>query len=130
MGEVDYKVARLRRTLLIIILSTIPLYLLGVIVLWVARSSVDTRTPTPTSNIIYVTATNPPTATGLPPTKFPTKTKGPTATRTPTRTVTATATLMPTITDTPLPPTDTATLEPTFTDTTAPTIEPTIEPIP
>lgn len=129
MGEVDYKVARLRRTLLIIILSTIPLYLLGVIVLWVARSSVNSNTPTATLNVIYVTATNPPTGTALPPTKFPTKTQGPTSSRTPTHTVTATPTLMPTDTETPVP-TETATLQPTFTDTTIPPIDTPIEPTP
>jgi hypothetical protein len=130
MAEVDYKVARLRRTLLIIILSTIPLYLLGVIVLWVASASVDINKPTATLNVIYVTATSPATATDLPPTKFPTKTAGPTSTRTPTRTVTVTPSLTPTETHTPVP-TETSTPEPTFTNTPVPPSEtPTTQPTP
>ncbi len=118
MAEVEYKVARLRRTLIIIILSTLPLYLLGFIVLWVARASVNSVTPTATTFMVYITATNPPTATAVPPTKFPTKTPEPTATVTYTPTVTATATLMPTETPT-LAPTETFTVVPP-TDTTEP----------
>jgi len=118
MAEVEYKVARLRRTLIIIILSTLPLYLLGFIVLWVARASVNSVTPTPTTYMVFITATNPPTATAIPPTKFPTKTPEPTATVTPTFTMTATATLQPTETPT-LAPTETFTVAPT--DTTEPT---------
>ncbi len=121
MAEVEYKVARLRRTLVIIILATLPFYLLGFIVLWVARASVNSVTPTPTNYMIIITATNPPTSTALPPTKFPTKTNEPTATvtatftatftptATSTRTSTETPTLQPTETATDVPPTETST---------------------
>jgi len=122
MAEVEYKVARLRRTLVIIILASLPFYLLGFIVLWVARASVNSVTPTPTNYMVIITATNPPTSTALPPTKFPTKTPEPTATITLTFTETATATATRTPTETPtLQPTETATFTPT--DTSVPTTE-------
>lgn len=108
MEQTSYKVARLRRTLVIIILATIPFYLLGFIALWVADASRNTQTPTPTLNVIYVTATSQPTATNLPPTKYPTHTP------------TNTATITPTPTETPIP-TDTATIAPTDTATDIPT---------
>lgn len=122
MEEAENRVARLRKTLLIIILATLPFYLLGMIVLGIVRTSYAIRhTATPTLNVIYVTATNPPTATELPPTKFPTKTPEPTATVTLTHTVTATATdtLVPTETFTP-EPTNTATELPIPSDTPVP----------
>jgi hypothetical protein len=120
MEEVSFKIARLRRTLLIIILATIPCYLLGIIVLWVASAAKDAATPT--INAIYITATFPPTDTGMPPTKYPTRTPTATLTITPTDTNTA----IPTATFTELPtstPTETTTITPTSTDTPVPPTE-------
>jgi hypothetical protein len=120
MEQVSYKVARLRRTLLIIILATIPCYLLGIFVLWVADQSKKADTPTPTVNAIFITAPPPPTETSLPPTKYPTRT----ATVTPTITLTPTETLPPTIAPTEIPtdiPTDIPTIP---TVETVPATEP------
>jgi hypothetical protein len=122
MEQVSYKVARLRRTLLIIILATIPCYLLGIFVLWVADQSKNAKTPTPTVNAIYITATPQPTETALPPTKYPTRT----ATTAPTITLTPTETLEPTIAPTEAPteiPTEIPTVLPVET---TPPVEPTV----
>ncbi len=127
--EITNRVARLRRTLLIIILVTLPCYLLGTIVLFVARSASSQLTVTPTNNILVITATQVPTSTNPPPTGYPTPTATATATATPTFTVTFTVTPTPTHTPTDLPTfTFTATDLPTDTPTLPPTIAPTLEP--
>jgi len=136
MVEIDYRVARLRRILVIVILATLPCYLLGVIVLWVGNSAKIHQTITPTNNVFYITATPQPSSTPLPPTFYPTPTASASATVTPTFTVTVsytntptiTITLLPTGTNTPTPlgtgfPTDTSTPEPSPTLPTQISIE-------
>ena len=83
MVEITNRVARLRRTLVILILATLPCYLLGTIVLFVARSASNQLTPTPTNNILVITATQMPTPSNPPPTGYPTPTATATATITP-----------------------------------------------
>ena len=117
MADIDPHIIKLRRTLVIIILATIPLYLLGMVVLWVGKTASNDLTPTPSQvTAIIITATGEPSVTLAPPTSYPT----PTATET--FTITPTRTLIPTHTITPIP-TDTAT--PVPTDTEAPTQAPT-----
>ncbi len=118
MVEITNRVARLRKTLLIIILATLPCYLLGTIVFFVAKSASNQLTPTPTNNVVVITATQMPTATNPPPTGYPTPTATSTATVTATFTVTATPTVTPTHTITP-----TETLIPSETATPTPTVE-------
>jgi len=113
---------KLRRTLAIIIAATIPLYLLGLIVLWVGTTASNDMTPTPeTVTAIVITVTPLPSSTIVPPTAYPTPTSTDTPTITPTRTLlpTPTATLEPTLTFTPVP-----------TDTEVPTQEPVVTDIP
>ena len=118
--------SRVKSTLIIVILATIPCYLLGLIALWVGNGVESRVTPTATLQATQVftaqpTSGNPtlpqpsavfPTATS---THTPTVTLTPTLTRTyviptstpsNTPTITATQTLTP-----PPPPSDTATLE-------------------
>lgn len=119
--------SRTRSILIIVILSTIPCYLLGLIVLWISNGARAHITPTPT---VTVEATLPPIVTSptlpVPSAVFAT----PTITITPTISVTPspsatyfipsptpTATQMPTNTETPPAPTDTNTPEPTPTNT-------------
>lgn len=130
--------SRVKRTLLIVILSTIPCYLLGAIVL-LANGGVRERvTPTATSAISVPLSPEPATLTPsptlpIPTAVFPTRTSSftPTISRTPTLTrtyvvPTSTPSLTPTPTETLLPPpTDTPTLENTLIPT-----QPEITPIP
>jgi hypothetical protein len=116
MVEIDYRVARLRKTLIIIILATLPCYLLGTIVLFVADKARQLPTATPTNSVIFVTATPAPSSTNLPPTAYPT----PSATTSPTATATFTVTFTPTVTYT-ITPTFTVTLTPAPIDTPTPT---------
>jgi hypothetical protein len=112
MPETNSHVNQLRRTLVIIILATLPLYLLGMIVLWVGNAARNAQPPTPMISTVIVTATPLPSATLAIPTAYPTPTFTATATITPTRTATATATrtLIPTNTPTNTPiPTETFT---------------------
>jgi hypothetical protein len=133
MLDANARTARLRRILIIVILATIPFYLLGMVALWVARASVDAKSITPTTNVIYVTATNPATATNELPTKFPTreptKAKSPTITHTVTMTETTTPIVIPTETFTPAP-TITQTPIPVPTDTSVPPTDTPVSPAP
>ncbi len=118
---------RLRSTLKIILLATIPCYLIGFLVLWISnRIGIPTTTPTPTfssSETILPTLALSPTMPG-PATVFPTKPASATPTRfTPTITITyflpsstPSRTPSPTWTEPP-----TLTIEPTFTSTPEPT---------
>lgn len=114
-------IQKLRRTLVIIIVATIPLYLVGLIVLWVGNKASNDMTPTPeTVTAIVITVTPLPSTTMAPPTAYPTPTSTNTPTITPTRTLlpTPTATLEPTFTFTPVPTdTEVPTQEPVSTDT-------------
>lgn len=108
---------RLRSTLIIVILSTIPCYLLGLIILWISSSANGNITPTPTITVEIMAPTAVMSATLPQPTvKFdtPTITLTPTISvtpsitatyfipsPTPSMTFTATETLI--ATDTPLP---------------------------
>lgn len=106
MADNDPHIIKLRRTLVIIILATVPLYLLGMVVLWVGKTARNDLTPTPSQvTPIIITATGEPSVTAAPPTAFPTPTATETFTITPTRTLipTHTITLMPTETATPVP---------------------------
>ena len=123
MADTVSHVSKLRRTLVIIILATIPFYLLGMIVLWVGDTARAQTTLTPMVSTIIITATPQASVTPAPPTAYPTPTATTTPTKTPTHTPTATATftLTPTITNTP---TETETPTAVLTDTiAAPTLE-------
>jgi len=120
---------RLKKTLIIVILATIPCYLLGLIIAWIGNTvkNQPTRTPTVefvvTDNPIYMTPTLPvPTilfatfTLTLTPTEGPTPTPSATyfipsstSSRTPTFTPTASFTPTATFTSTPEPPTETPT---------------------
>lgn len=113
---------KLRSILIVIILATLPCYLLGLIVLWIGNSVKDNQNITPT---VTITATIDPWG-GLPTSTLP-----------PIPTSPAIDTATPTITLTPSPtityvipsntPTHTPTLTPTATVTETPTAtEPTI----
>jgi hypothetical protein len=115
MAETNSKVARLRRTLIIIILAALPCYLLGAIVLWVGDAARNSRTPTPIISTVIVTATPQPSSTLIPPTAYPT------------RTVTDTATALPTYTASPIP---THTPLPTLTPVPTKTFTPTVPELP
>jgi hypothetical protein len=118
-------IQKLRRTLVIIIVATIPLYLVGLIVLWVGKTASNDMTPTPeTVTAIVITVTPLPSSTMAPPTAYPTPTSTDTPTITPTRTFipTPTATLEPTFTSTPVP-TDTEVPTQTSVITEIPTQE-------
>lgn len=122
MIDTDPHIIKLRRTLVILILATLPFYLLGVIILWVGKTAINNTTQTPTAIIsIVITATPNPTQTLSEPTLYPTPTHTsiPTSTSTHTPTPTATITQVPTDTLTPRP-TDTATLLPASTFTLPP----------
>jgi hypothetical protein len=122
MAEINPRTAKLRHTLVIIILATLPLYLIGIIVLWVGEAAKNARTPTPEISTVIITATPQPTQTLAFPTLYPTPTL--TLTFTPTATYTITATF----TETPLPTATlvpTETLMPTETFTVTPTETPT-----
>ncbi len=114
MVEIDYRVARLRKTLIIIILATLPCYLLGTIVLFVADKARQQPTATPTNNVFIITATPAPSSTNLPPTAYPTPTATASSTATATFTVTFTVTTTPTVTST-------FTITPTLTPSETPT---------
>ena len=127
MAEVKPQRSRLHTTLLVVILATIPCYLLGLVVLWVGKAAIAARTatPTPTVEASAILPENTPTALTATPTVFtPTITETPTAT--PTFTVTATyfipsstpsITPRPTNTNTP-----TNTPVPTYTPVTIDTL--------
>jgi hypothetical protein len=114
------KRARLRSTLIIIILAALPCYILGLIVLWVGSTS-HKVTPTITLSVITQVSETPalvsPTLP-IPSAQFPTKT----------RTDTPTTTSSPTITITYSIPTSTASYTPTPSVTTTNTPEPTLAP--
>ena len=135
------KRTRVKSTLLIVIIATIPCYLLGLIVLWVSNGVRDRATPTPTiTETVAVTQALPtageptlpvptaqfPTATyTLTPSITPTLTATRTyvvPTLTPSHTPTATATAMPlpTETETLVPVITTVTDAPSITDTPSP----------
>lgn len=114
--------SRTRSILIIVILSTIPCYLLGLIVLWISNNARTQITPTPTIAIevslppVEMTPTLPiPTAIFA----TPTITTTPTISVTPSPSATyfipsptPSITLSPTKTETPPAPTDTNTPEP------------------
>lgn len=129
------KKRRLKTTLIIVILATIPCYLLGLIIVWVGNVAKHNYTPTPTGEMIitntpiFMTPTLPfPTALFATATPTLTPTKGPTPTASatyfiPSSTPSYTPTLTPTASFTPTAtftatatqvPTETPTLEPTF----------------
>lgn len=112
MAEVKPQRSRLQTTLLAIILATIPCYLLGLVVLWVGRAAISSRTTeTPTATLEEVLQpSNTPTLETATPTLF-TATITQTPTVTPTFTVTATY-FIPSSTPS-LTPTPTYTLLPT-----------------
>ncbi len=104
--------AKLRSTLIVICLATLPCYLLGLIVLWVGDSVKNRPTGTPTLEIttqsawvtsatLFVTVTNNPTETPTPTlTESPTPSATyfiPSATPTLSPTPSATPTLTPTL---------------------------------
>jgi hypothetical protein len=127
MADSDSHVNKIRRTLVIIIVATIPFYLLGAIVLWVGNTARVHTTLTPMISTIIITATPQPSFTPAPPTAYPTPTASKTPTTTPTRTATATFTITPTRTSTA---TETETSLPTET-ASLPTLEiPTMLPTP
>lgn len=127
---------KLRSTLIVIIVATLPCYLLGMIVLWIGNSVKNHQNITPTVTLTATLDTwgGKPTAT-LPP--IPTSpgidTPTPTSTLEPTATITYTIpTNTPTYTPT-VAPTNTATLSPSATETatTAPIpVETTVVPLP
>jgi len=116
---------RLKKTLIIVILATIPCYLLGLIIAWIGNAVKDQPTQTPTSEIvitegpIYMTPTLPvPTVLFATFTLTLTPTEGPTPTPsatyfipspTPSYTATFTPTATATASDTPPLPTETPT---------------------
>lgn len=116
---------RLKKTLIIVILATIPCYLLGLIIAWIGNTVKNQPTQTPTvelvitENPVYVTPTLPvPTAIFATFTLTLTPTEGPTPTPsatyfipspTPSYTTTFTPTFTATASDTPPPPTETPT---------------------
>jgi len=120
------KKRRLKTTLIIVILATIPCYLLGLIIVWVGNAAKHNYTPTPTNEMvvtntpIFMSPTLPfPTALFATATPSLTPTKGPTPTASatyfiPSSTPSHTPTLTPTASYTP-----TATF--TFTPTDTPT---------
>jgi len=120
---------RIRSVLIIVILATIPCYLLGLLILWISNGTRSEGTPTPTITFevseptVFMTATLP-----VPTLIFDTATitSTPTISLTPSATKTYTIpSSTPTITFTPSntpTPTDTNTPEPISTDT--PTIPP------
>ena len=122
MADSDFRGAKLRHTLIVIILATLPCYLLGAIVLWIGDAAKESRTPTVEISTVIITATPQPSTTQAPPTAFPTLT----ATIVPTNTPTRTPTAIPT--NTPEPPTSTFTLTPLPTDTPTETLTPTPAP--
>ena len=104
--------SRLKSTLTVIILATIPCYLVGLIVLWVGNGVQERATKTPTQEVIVEEATPelPPAGTStlpIPSAIFPS------ATITPTPTIS----LTPTLTRTYLIPTSTPSITPTITAT-------------
>lgn len=119
---------RLKRTLIIIILATIPCYLLGLIIAWIGNAVKNQPTRTPTVEIIitqdplFTTPTLPvPTFSFATLTPTNTPTEGPTPTPsatyfipspTPSYTATFTPTFTATASDTPPPPSDTPTVTP------------------
>ena len=109
------KRSRVKSTLLIVILATIPCYLLGMIVLWVSNGVRDRATPTPTVMATEVITEQPTTGNAtlpVPTAMFPTATN----------TQTPTITLTPTLTRTYVVPTSTPSKTPTATlaDTATP----------
>lgn len=99
---------RLRSTLIIMILSTIPCYLLGLMILWISNNAKGDVTPTPTNTLEFVAPTEVMTAT-LP---------KPTAVfDTPTITLTPTISVTPSITPTYYIPSPTPSMTPTATET-------------
>jgi hypothetical protein len=121
---------RTRRTLLMIILGTLPCYCLGLIVLQVGQMLLNSPTATPTQTTPKVTATHArasitPVFTGTATLYMsPTVTPSPTITLTPSITATffLPATKTPTLT--PTVPTDTPPPPPTFTFTPSVTLPP------
>jgi hypothetical protein len=113
---------RLKKTLIIAILATIPCYLLGLIIAWIGNTVKNQPTQTPTVEFIitegplYVSPTLPvPTAIFATFTLTPTPTEGPTPTPsatyfipspTPSYTATFTPTFTATASNTPPPPTE------------------------
>lgn len=116
--------ARLRSTLILIILATLPFYCIGFILLQVRQvTGGATHTPSPT---VEMTATDtvtplPALATTQPAVTTATQTLTPTITWTPSPTYTLFVTPTRTATITPSPqPTSTDTQQPTITETSAP----------
>jgi hypothetical protein len=119
---------RLKKTLIIIILATIPCYLLGLIIAWIGNTVKNQPTQTPTVEFIitepslFLSPTLPfPTVQFATATLTLTPTLGPSPTPsatyfipspTPSFTATFTPTFTATATDTPLPPTETPTNAP------------------
>ena len=128
---------RLKSTLVIIILVTIPCYVLGLIIVWVGNTVKSRTTATPTVQMIatltpeFMTATLPkPTIVFISPTPSQTPTEGPTPTpsatyfipsSTPSKTPSHTPSQTPTATHT-------LTATATYTDTSVPTDIPTTAP--
>lgn len=109
------KRSRVKSTLLIVIIATIPCYLVGLIVLWVSNGVRDRVTPTPTITV-SAQLTQPMATTAAPTLPVPTV-QFPTATSTLTPTITPTLTL----TRTYVIPTSTPSNTPTETATPTPT---------
>jgi hypothetical protein len=103
---------RLRSVLIILILATIPCYLLGIIIIWIGNTAKSHMTVTPT-----ITQTESALVTEVTPTL-----PGPTALfATPTITLTPTETVSPTVTSTYFIPSSTPSKTPTPTFTLTPT---------
>lgn len=120
------KRSRVKSTLLIVIIATIPCYLLGLIVLWVSNGVLDRATATPT-----ITATaeiNEPQTTIEKPTLPVPTAQFPTATITLTPSITPTLTLTRTYVVPTATPSDTPTA--TLTETPTPIVVSSDTPIP
>lgn len=125
MDATKQKIEKIRRILIYIILGTIPLYLVGLMLLFMIKGDFKNKPPTLT---VTATQTRLMTSTSTPPTLvyFPTETPTLTPTLTPTATITLTPTITPTFTSTStttvtMTPTNTDTAVPTHTDTPTPT---------
>lgn len=110
---------KLRSTIIVVILATLPCYLLGLIVLWIGNSVKNQQTITPTTTL---------TATIDPWAGISTATLGPIPTNPGIPTITPTLTLTPTETATYFIPSNTPSLTPTNTATSTQTKPATITP--
>jgi hypothetical protein len=108
MMENSIKRNRLRSILIVIILATLPCYLLGMIIVWIGNSVKNVPTATPTQAISVTVTPNVLTPTlPIPTVRF----------ATPTITLTPTNTVSPTVTATYFIPSSTPSITPTATNT-------------